>query len=270
MKTTTSSRTTGFVNARLKPSPGWVWHFRRELQRDWSIPWDATATLTPEEQERIAASIAEFQRGESSEARQYLGRSARFAEETGDPAFHVTSHLFIQAENLHAGLLLRFMTANGIPRRESTWADGIFRLLRHAGDLGWASRVLISAELIAQEYYPALRDATTHPVLRRICQRVIADEAGHIRFQVERIARLEAGCSKTSLWLRDRLHIVLLAGTALVVWYGHRPVLAVHGGRGEFWRRLLARYRRALATMRVIRERIGAQRAPLLVGHPST
>jgi hypothetical protein len=94
--------------------------------------------------QRIAASIAEFQRGESSEARIYLAKSERFSTRTGDAAFQATSILFVQEENGHASLLLQFMQLTGIPASTRSFGDRVFSVLRAAGDIGWASRVLIS------------------------------------------------------------------------------------------------------------------------------
>src|SRR4051812_27173116 len=65
----------------------WCGHFRRDLHRDWTIPWETPAELTPAERAHIATSIAEFQRGESSEARSYLAKSARFGAQAEEPAF---------------------------------------------------------------------------------------------------------------------------------------------------------------------------------------
>src|SRR5688572_30791410 len=190
MKPSTHSRFAGGTN-RLRPSAWWTEHFKRDKQRDWTIPWEAAGSLSSSERVRIAKSIGEFQRGESSEARNYLEKSARFATQANDPAFHATSELFVASENLHANLLIRFMQQTDIPRSQSSARDGVFRWLRGLSDLGWCSRVIIIAELVAQEYYPCLRAATTHPVLIRICDRVIAEEAAHIQLQVERIVRIE-------------------------------------------------------------------------------
>ncbi|MEO5960109.1 MAG: hypothetical protein ABIR80_13410 [Opitutaceae bacterium] len=236
-------------NQECRTTAWWAEHFRRDLQRDWTIPWESGALLVDADVERIAASIAEFQRGESAEARTYLARSERFSRDANDPAFHEASKLFIQAENAHAALLLRFMERTGIPRRENSSRYGVFRWLRHLGDLGWASRVLLVAELIAQEYYPCLRRATDHPALVRICDRIVAEEMAHIRFQVERIARVETAQSRAAVALRDVLQGVLMAGAACVVYAGHRRVLAVRLSCGEFLSRVFVRQRRALAAM---------------------
>jgi hypothetical protein len=240
----------------LRPLTWWAGHFKRDLQRDWTIAWTSNVTLSDRERARIAASIAEFQRGESSEALSYLKKSASFAAGENDSTFHATSRLFVATENLHADLLLRFMQLTGIPRRQSCSRDRIFRWLRGLGDLGWSSRVIIVAELIAQEYYPCLRAATLHPVLTRICDRIVAEEAAHIRFQVERIARVEARHAPLVTRLRDVLQSLLMWGTAAAVYVGHRQVLNVRLSLGEFLVRAHARNRRAIAATNRLRQSV--------------
>jgi hypothetical protein len=238
------------ARTRLKPTKWWVRHFRRDLNRDWTIPWAHGIRLPATARTRIADSIAEFQRGESSEARVYLAKSERFSAHAGDPDFHQASLLFVAAENMHADLLLKFMRQHEIPPRGSSPVDGVFRWLRGLSDLGWTSRVILIAELVAQEYYPCLRDATDDPALRRICQRVIAEEAAHIHFQVERIVRVEAAHSSGVTWLRDWLQGGLLAGTVMVVFFGHRRVLSARLSWREWIANLRSRHVRAVATMR--------------------
>ena len=199
---------------------------------------------------RIAASIAEFQRGESSEALHYLAKSEVFARHSADADFHAASILFVREENGHAGLLLRFMRLVGIPPRKKVFSDGVFRRLRAVSDLGWSSRVLLIAELIAQEYYPCLRAATDHPVLRRICDKIIWDEDAHIRFQVERIARLEADVPWRTVRVRDACQSVLMSGAACVVYLGHHRVLGSRFGFLGFVSAVLRRNRAAIGAMR--------------------
>ena len=239
---------------RLKPAAWWAEHFRRDLRRDWRIPWRAAPALAEAARACIASSIADFQRGESSEARGYLRRSAQHSARAGDPSFHLASLRFVEAENAHADLLRRFMQQAGIPLRRAFFTDGVFRWLRSLGDLGWASRVILIAELVAQEYYPCLRTATDHPVLTRICDQIISEEAAHIRFQVERIVAVEQVHRAAAIAGRDRLQAFLMRGTALIVYAGHHRVLRTRLTLREFRDRLMRRHRRALATLRLLRE----------------
>ncbi len=237
---------------RIRSARFWIELFRAGQQRDWQIPWGTAVRLTEEEWERIAASVADFQRGESSEALGYMAKSRAFSQRMGDVSFHEASEFFIGEEHLHSRMLGRFMEAEGIPRRGAFLTDGIFRWLRGLSDIGWSSRIILVAELVAQEYYPSLRMATGHPVLVRMCDKIISDEVAHVRFQVERIVRVEVGLTRGARTMRDRAQAVVLALTLLVVYLEHRSVLRCRLGMREFIGRVWIRNRRAVATMRAL------------------
>ncbi|MGK8522694.1 hypothetical protein ACRS6B_14530 [Nocardia asteroides] len=237
-------------------------HYRKNLDRDWQIPWSSGTELTSGEKQRIAASVAEFQRGESSEAQDYLAKSTAFSTAARDRDFHEASILFVAEENAHAALLLRFMRETAIPTRKHSFSDGVFRWLRSIGDLGWSSRVLLIAELIAQDYYPCLRAATTHPALQRICDKIEYDEKAHVRFQTERIARLEAGRSDLAVGLRRGLQSLLLCGAIVVVYLAHRPVLRTRLRFAEFVTTVLRRNRHAQKAISAHRGRLRADAVP--------
>jgi hypothetical protein len=245
----------------VKPAEWWAEHFRENVRRDWQVPWDVRERVADEDRVRVADSIAEFQRGESSEAVHYLAKSKEFSRAVGDSSFHAASILFVREENAHAALLLRFMRLANIAPQRNVFSDGVFRRLRAFSDLGWSSRVLIIAELIAQEYYPCLREATSHPALRRICDKIVCDEEAHIRFQVERIVRLEAARSGATVAARAAAQSMLMAGAACVVWLGHRRVLAVRLNFSRFFTRAMTRSRRAIAAMATLRKEMTANRA---------
>lgn len=236
----------------LRPTAWWAAYFQANREREWDIPWRDNPVIAPDAWRRIARSIVEFQRGESSEARDYMEKSRRFAERSGDAAFHEASVLFVREENEHAALLLRFMRLAAMEPKRAVWSDGVFRRLRACADLGWKCRTLIVAEFVAQEYYPRLREIGDHPVLRRVCDKLIADEVAHIRFQVERIATVEAGLPEWRRRLRDAAQGAVLLGATLVVYAGHRGVLGGAGPAG-FWRGMRRRHRRALVTLRHLR-----------------
>ena len=204
----------------------WIRHFKsrkRDVPRALVTP---VYHLSMAEEKRIASSIAEFERGESSEALDFRMKNAQYAKAQGNPGFEQAAHLFIQEENFHSRLLATYMDQHNLPPIEASAADSIFRWLRSRTEVAWSSRVLITAEVIAQVYYPALRDATDDPQLQAICDRIIDDEAFHIAFQTDRIREVEATLSWTCTTVHKLLHPILFLGAAVVVWMRHRPVLA--------------------------------------------
>ena len=129
------------------------------------------------------------------------------------------------------------MELAGIATIKKTWPDTVFRKLRQFADLEVSISVLITAEIIAKVYYPALREATHSPVLRTLCDQIIHDEAPHVEFQAQRLAILRKTRGSIPLRIRHGLHRFLFLGTCLVVWYKHGRAFRAGGlGFRAFWR----------------------------------
>jgi hypothetical protein len=231
------------------PSSHWLAFFRTNASTPDRIPWANHPTLSPPERAAAVGSILEFQLGESSEGRHLQTAADRYALTTGDAAYAAAIRLFIREEQRHAAYLARLLAAEGVPLKQRTWADSVFRKLRHIGGLETAICVLLTAEIIAQVYYAALRRATHSPVLRAICRRVLADEAAHVRFQAERVAILRRGASGR-IGLCLALQRLLFAAALAVVWINHGTVL--HRGQlgpAGFWRAGWRAFERAAKRM---------------------
>ncbi len=215
-----------------------------------NVPWTSTVRLTHDERQAIAASVQEFQLGESSEGRHLHAAARAYATRTGDYAYVSAIEAFIREEQRHARDLGRFLMAEGIPLTKESWPDVVFRWLRRGADLEVTVSVLVTAEIIAQLYYAALHSATQSPVLRALCDRILADEAAHVRFQAERLAMVRTGRGPVAVALAVAAQRVLFAGAALVVWSGHRSVMT-RGGFSfrRYWRECWARFGDAAALM---------------------
>jgi hypothetical protein len=206
-------------------SERWLDHFRTKASTPDRIPWTDQPTLSPAERTALSSSIREFQLGESSDGRHLQAAADRLALGTGDAAYAVAMRFFIREEQRHAAYLARFLAGEGVALKTRTWADWVFRRLRHLGHLETAISVLITAEIVAQVYYLALRRASGSPVLRAICRRILADESAHVRFQAERLAILRRSQGNVGLLLRFVAHRVLFALALAVVWHNHGAVL---------------------------------------------
>src|SRR5262249_10311893 len=141
-----------------------------------------------------------------------------YAAKTGDTAYVTALGLFIAEEQRHGRDLGRFLDLAGIDRLRSTFADAIFRWLRHLAGLQLSIVVLLTAEIIAMVYYAALRDATRSILLRRLCDQILRDEVEHLRFQGERLAILRRRWPRLLVHLGHAAHRAFMAVVALVVW----------------------------------------------------
>jgi hypothetical protein len=204
-----------------------TWHdyFLRNRADGGAINWDAPDGLSAAEKARIGKSIAAFQLGEYSEGKGLLKAAAAFAEQHGCADLVAITKLFIGEEQNHALLLKRFMDRHGIAPLRKNWADAVFRRLRKHVGFEPSVSVLITAEIISLVYYRALRRGTGSDLLRRICDKILADEISHTEYESALLNHLRgrrpALVRKLIVWL----HQFLLLGTIVVVYQGHKAVL---------------------------------------------
>lgn len=217
-------------------SARWVDHFRNNRSHFDHVDWRATI-ITKTEARAIRKSIAEFQLGESSEGKHLIHCAIDHSIKIDDPEYAVAIGYFVAEENSHARALGRLMDGAGIMRRQRTGLDMVFRLLRKGMKLEVSISVLLTAELIAQVYYQALRDATQSYALKQICEQILRDEENHVLFQSQRLAILQRSRTRSGLQLSMWARRILLAGTLPLVWFNHRKALEAGGfGPIRFWR----------------------------------
>jgi hypothetical protein len=205
----------------------WLNHFENHATHPRSLPPGLDASLGGSERSLIAASIATFQLGESSDGHHLLAAARAHAGE--DAPLVRALGLLIAEERRHAELLREFMSAHGIPCRRSHWSDAVFRRLRHLGGLHGQASVLLTAELIGIVYYRALECATGCTQLRVLCRTMVADELVHVAFEAELLRELWAPLPVPVRTLAVLWQRMLLAGAALAVWSTHRRVLRAAG-----------------------------------------
>jgi hypothetical protein len=209
----------------MRTSLEWRRYYEENARSLLEIPWLIGHELTETEQKTIAASVQDFQAGESSEGRHLFQYAKIHAEQTGDYEYVEAIRLFIAEEHRHARDLAHFLQINEIPLVKTTFTDGVFRRLRQLlGNLEISIAVLITAEIIAIVYYTALRDATNSQVLQALCRQILQDEVRHVGFQAERLGILRAERKWLLFAVTNGLQRFLFLGTCLVVWVFHRRV----------------------------------------------
>jgi hypothetical protein len=232
-------------------SEQWVAYFRENAEQLLTVPWEADACLTSEERALVAASLPAWQLGETSDGSHLFNAACRYAELTGDTAFVDAVKLFIAEEHRHGSHLGRFLDLAGIPRRTWYWGDALFRVFRRLfSRIEISASVVVMVEIHALLYYAAIRRATGSPVLRRVCQQILADEIPHIRFQCERLASIRRRRS----WLLQAMTLgvqqMFFTGLTCAIWLGHRKALRAGGFTfRRFWRTAWAKMGRAWQRM---------------------
>ena len=213
-----------------RTSEDWVDYFRGNGLVAMRVPWHLGTDLRPEERAAIAHSIRVFQLGESSEGYHLMRYARDWAAHSGDAAYTEAIRMLIAEEQRHSSVLARFMEMNGISKIKRGFSDQVFRRLRNiVGSLEISLGVLVTAEIIAKVYYPALSSATESRLLRAICEQIYQDEVAHVEFQTEQLAHIRAHRRALAIWATAFLHRVLFYGTAVVVGVSHRAVLRRSG-----------------------------------------
>jgi undecaprenyl diphosphate synthase len=240
----------------------WVAHFVRNRDALGPIPWDTGSELDGPELVAVAESIRKFQLGEKGEGSSIMRYARAYAERTGDPDYVEAVRLLLAEEHRHSRDLGRFMALHGIPELRRTFTDDVFRRLRNLfGTLEMSIAVLVTAEIIAKAYYPALHDATRSTVLRAICTQTVADERRHVEMQVQYLAQLRTRRNAVGRELTRALHVILFATTMLIVGVWHRSVFRASdwGVRG-FLRAAWSEFARDLPGMVPARSRATERR----------
>jgi hypothetical protein len=190
--------------------------------------WERTDRLTASERQLIAGSLQQFQLGEGSGGGGLRRRAINSVLAESDPDFIGSLELFIQEEQRHSRDLGRFLDRENIRCLTGHWVDGVFRRVRKLAGLELCLRTLVTAEIIAVPYYTALRGATRSPLLRAICEQILADEGDHLCYQAFHLMRLRSSgrrrpACEAALWK------LFLWGALAVVWREHGRVLNAGG-----------------------------------------
>ncbi len=90
--------------SQARTSLQWSRYFQANLQRLLDIPWKQGAGWSAEERASFAASLQDFQLGESSAGRSLIARAQDYAARSGDESYEQAIRLFIQEEQRHSGL----------------------------------------------------------------------------------------------------------------------------------------------------------------------
>ena len=223
--TTEALRTTGSRGHPLS-TQDCVDHFRWNGSVAMRIPWHIGPDLTDADRAAIAHSIQIFQLGENSEGRHLMRYAKEWATRTGDTAYPEAIRMLIGEEQRHASVLGRFMEMNNIACLKHGSSDRIFWQARNfLGNLEISISVLVTAEIIAKIYYPALRDATASIVLREICEQIQREEIAHVEFQTQQLARIRRDRPAYAIWATRLLHRLLFYPTLIIVAMSHRKAI---------------------------------------------
>ncbi len=215
----------------MKTSREWIHYFTCNLQQK-RIDWSRSPQITKEELVRVLKSLQAWQLGETSEGRNLIKASTKYAATIGDPLYVEAVKLFIKEEQKHGNNLGRYLDAIGQPRIRKNWGDTLFRKIRYFNTSmeSWTLAV-ITVENAAQVFYQSLKDATHCTLLKEICTDILIDEAPHIKFQQERLAIIFSTKKPLSKIVSFYGYRFFYFATTLLVWIAHNKTFKAGGNR---------------------------------------
>jgi len=213
----------------MKTSREWISYFTVNLQEK-RIDWSQPPQVTKEELEPVLKSLQAWQLGETSEGRNLIRASEKYAAKTGDTFYVEAVKLFIKEEQKHGNNLGKYLDAIGQPRIQKNWGDTLFRKIRYLNaSMEMWTLAVITVESTAQIFYQSLKDATGCTLLKEICTDILIDEAPHIKFQQERLARIFSSKTMAGMALSFYFYKFFYKCTSLVVWMAHKKVFKAGG-----------------------------------------
>ena len=206
----------------MKTSKEWIAHFSANALEK-RIDWNQPVSILPAELEKILPSLQAWQLGETSDGKNLIKASTKYAKKINDVDYIDAVKLFIAEEQKHGNNLGEYLDAVQKPRIKQNWGDTLFRRIRHynANMEIWTVTVII-VESAAQVFYQCLKDASGCRLLKEICTDILIDEAFHIDFQTERLQLIFQDKSPFSRLVSRICYPVFFFTTYLVIWLAHK------------------------------------------------
>jgi hypothetical protein len=235
----------------MKTSQEWLGHFNRNLKKE-RVNWQLKPSITPAETDKILKSLQAWQLGETSEGKNLLFASTKYASEIGDSWYPEAVKLFIKEEQKHGNNLGEYLDRIGQPRIKKDWGDSLFRKIRYFNSsMELWTLAVITVESTAQIFYQSLKDASNCDLLKQICRDILIDEAFHIDFQLERFIIIYQSKNRLSKFFSYYFYKLFYFSTILIVWYVHKK--AFKAGNNDFkkyWRKMNLKFNKTIARLK--------------------
>jgi len=235
----------------MKTSKQWFDYFNNNLQEK-RINWNQPASLTNGELTNVLRSLQAWQLGETSEGKDLINASKRYATKIDDAFYVKAIELFIKEEQKHGNNLGLYLDMLGQPRIKKDLGDSLFRKIRHLNtSMEWWTLAVITVESAAQIFYQSLKDATKSELLKEICTDILIDEAPHIQFQMERFRTIFQ--HKTVLTRTASFHFYkfFYFSTTLVVWMAHKKLFrAGNNSFKKYWRKMGMKFEKTIGRLK--------------------
>jgi hypothetical protein len=230
----------------------WREHFHRNRDNRPEPDWAAPVTLPAALIGPLVRSLEQFHLGDGGGPACLIARDAeRFRAQT--PGTRELVDLWFAEEKEHSRLLGRAVARFGGRPIDGHWRFTAFCWCRRWFGVRFELTVLLLTEIASTAYYRLLRRHAADVALRAACRLILRDEAGHIRFHRDRLAR--AGRARYGKRWAARFTVLGMAA-ATMLWVNHAAALTAVGGTlGEFYHEV---WRELSRFVRLLREDVAA------------
>jgi hypothetical protein len=228
----------------------WLTHFERNQENRVEPDWNAPQTIPAEAVRPLVRSLEQFQLGDGGGPACLIAWNAEQFRSSSEGMGRLVD-LWFTEEREHARLLGEAVTRFGGRCIQWHWSFATFCMVRKWLGVRFELTVLLLTEIVSTVYYRLLRRHGQDRALRSMCRLILRDEAGHIAFHRDRLARAaRAGLvSHGPLW-EGRFRMLGLAA-ATMLWINHAPGLkALGASRKEFYREVWMELTRFIRRLR--------------------
>jgi hypothetical protein len=244
----------------------WLAHFRRNRANRPEPDWGAPVTLPAAAVRPLVRSLEQFQLGDGGGPAYLIAhdRERFLAEHDGTREL---VNLWFAEEREHARLLGGAVERFGGRRPDGHWSFTAFCWSRRWFGVRFELTVLLLTEVVSTVYYRLLGRHGADPALRAVCRLIGRDEAGHVAFHRDRLARAaRAGQARYGWWWEARFRLLGLCA-ATMLWVNHAPGLWALGATGpEFYREVWREMSRFVRRLRRASEKAEGLRQPTAAG----
>lgn len=236
----------------------WIHHFRRNKENRIEPEWTTPILLSPEVVRPLVRSLEQFQLGDGGGPAYLIARDReRFLSHCHGARTLV--NLWFAEEREHSRLLERAVARFGGRCIEGHWSFSAFCFTRKWFGVRFELTVLLLTEIVSTVYYRLLRRYCGDDAVRSMCRLILRDEAGHVAFHRDRLARTGRHSSiyGGGLWKFTFRVLGIAAGTML--WVNHAACLRALGATtAEFYREVWKEESRFLRRLQMETEELSA------------
>src|SRR3954468_2497021 len=169
----------------------WLAHFRRNRLNPPDRGWPAPLLLPPEILEPLVRSLEQFHLGDGGGPASLIAFNAESFRSQTETSRQLVD-LWFDEEKEHSRLLCQAVKRFGGTPIEGHWSFWVFCQVRRWLGVRFELTVLLLTEIVSTAYYRLLRRHGDDVALRDMCRLILRDEAGHVAFHRDRLARRSA------------------------------------------------------------------------------